>query len=172
MSKKAGLDRTAKVVRIRNFLDSHNEGEYPGGYIVHSNCWTLLEWVLGRQAETNLELLLQVLRGRFDENPFNIDQYADGGDGTTPSRRWRYPPLMTTFKEGPIDKFYGFNMKRNRQLDERVTRDIVSLRNPLRIAGLQEVLRKSVHNKSRSEMKRKTREGGLAMRMPHPWKRR
>lgn len=117
------------------------------GYIVHANCWTLLERVFGgRKTERNLELLLQIFMERFDENPFDIHEYMDYGNGTKPSPFWREPPLIDLVR--PRIVFYKSDGNKsaggiNRGLNDKVTRETISLRDPLHIPWLQILISRS-----------------------------
>ncbi|KAL1970848.1 hypothetical protein VTN77DRAFT_2682 [Rasamsonia byssochlamydoides] len=63
--------------------DHHHHQEnvcYLHGFPLHAHCWTLIERIVGRQAETDLALFTQVLYERWNEqpSPFEVSNCLDG----------------------------------------------------------------------------------------------
>lgn len=77
--KEQVIDRLGKSIDTRiwvhaaNLWDDRNQDIYPHGFPVHAYCWRVVEQIIGSAAEENLEIFLQTLRERWQENPFEVD---------------------------------------------------------------------------------------------------
>lgn len=134
-----------------NFLDSTNHEQYPHGYVVHACCWTFVERMVGPEAEDNLELLLDICRERFHENPYDIHEYRDlrtDEPTSQPTYRWWDPLTLAS----------SLDAGRHHHPDvQRDPRQSIPLRNPLDIPDIRRLIRHSAQNKARETTKRKTR---------------
>lgn len=142
-------DSTRTIYEL-NFINSNNEQRYPRGHVVHSNCWTLIERLIGPEVENNLELFLEICRERFHEDPYNIHEYEkaeEGGPTSQPDLRWWDP-----FKLAP--PLWIYNPHPDVKEDPKQS---VPLQDPLNTPDIQRLIRHSVQNKAREVTKRKTR---------------
>ncbi|KAK2762697.1 hypothetical protein FQN54_000871 [Arachnomyces sp. PD_36] len=139
------FDDFANFIFELNFFNWNNEERYPHGYVVHAQCWKLIERRVGAEVENNLELLLEICRERFHENPYDIHVYQEF-EGyvlrpvSYPTRRW----WLTT------------------HCDEMDSRQSIPLRDPLDIPDIPRLIRHSAQNKAREATKRKTRNWSSA----------
>lgn len=145
------MNRRPCAIYRSNFLNTYNRNRYPHGYLVHEHCWELLEDVLGTsKAQDNVGLLLEIFEERFHEDPYDIDEYITRArydrPPPAPGRYWRTPPRLQ-FNELSMTAELQFHsrkgIKYNREIERLATEDIISLRDPLVIPGLKELVSQS-----------------------------
>lgn len=105
------------------------DGWIPHGYIIHEKCRLLLDRLIP-QAESNLELLLEICRDRYLKGDFDLDNLEILCKGRS---------TYLFFSQGPIDY-----------------KD-VHLNDPLYIPAVRGIINHAMHVKRREQMKQKTR---------------
>lgn len=126
---------------------------YPHGRVVHANCWMLIERTVGPEAEDNLELLLEICRERFHENPYDIHEYREIKGNmyeptSEPTRQWW----------NPLDPLSLLDPNRHHPDIPEDPRQSIPLRDPLNIPEIPRLIRFCAQNKARETTKRKTRK--------------
>jgi hypothetical protein len=154
-----------ETIAPANFFHSTNEDVHPHGYLIHADCWTLIERVIGPKAEHHIELFLQVLRTRWQENPFEVDHFFEDEKDR---RHWHFPCANYDYGEWPDGYSHApsdyqgedrrLRIRRLGRYSIAITRDISPVWNPIDIPAIHDLLRKSVQNRARETMKRKTRK--------------
>ena len=147
-------DEIAGFINEMNFLDSTNEQRYPHGHVVHARCWMLIERMIGSEVENNLELLLEICRERFHENPYDIHEYQGLDMDTNTYEPTSQPTLRWWNPLGPVSPLDPSRHHRDVQKDPRQS---IPLRDPLDIPDIHKLIHHSAQNKVREITKRKTR---------------
>lgn len=150
MRPEPGADESTRAIYELNFINSNNEQRYPRGHVVHSNCWTLIDRMIGPEAENNLELFLEICRERFHENPYDIHEYQDpesSAPTSQPTLRWRDP-----FQLAPV---WLHSPHPDVKQDPKQS---IPLQDPLNVPDIDRLIRHSAQNKAREATKRKTRK--------------
>lgn len=153
-----GTDDYERLIFELNFFSCQNEENYPHGHVVHAHCWTLIERIVGREVEDNLELLLEICRERFHENPYDIHEYREvKGDmhvpTSEPTRQW-WDPLDSL---ALFDPFSLLDLDPQHPDVPETPRESIPLSDPLNTPEIPILIRHSAQNKAREATKRKTR---------------
>ena len=147
-----------------NFLNMFNMDRPSVGFLIHANCWALLERrFLGSRMLNDLELLVDICAERFYENPYDIDQFENTENGimkgSIPSKIWQPPEEEPCWF--PHGLCYGFvypNEVNICEFENKRTQHVTALRDPLNIPEIPMLIRHSMQNKAMEGMKRKTRK--------------
>ncbi|KAK2756557.1 hypothetical protein FQN54_005450 [Arachnomyces sp. PD_36] len=101
-------------------LWGHQYRNYPDGYPIHAHCWTMMERVIGPDAENNLDILLKVLTQRWDTEPpnFVITRHRPGADAK------KYPPeeIYTTWDPTDVPEVQAVIRQYTRQNSSEETK--------------------------------------------------
>lgn len=146
-----------------NFVDDNSY--YPQGYVIHANCWTLIEKIIGPKAEERLDLFLQVLKDRWAEDPFELVEHADSRIKWYLSHRaylvyWdmshylRLEAMSISLEEGSDDDIH--------RIENASTQTISCFRDPLMIPEAYKLIKKAISTRRGEEMVRKTRRWSLS----------
>lgn len=142
-----------------NFVNSYgHDSPYPHGYRVHMWCWSLIKKIIGEPAEQNLELLLETLGERWREDPFEVQGCTRKSHGIR-ELSWCTPELLTDqrFQKDRIGYTQAKTFDQIRRIDEDVTKNIISLRDPYKGSDIRKLISNCVLTRAREGMKRKTR---------------
>ncbi|KAL1969746.1 hypothetical protein VTN77DRAFT_8299 [Rasamsonia byssochlamydoides] len=101
--------------------------QYPYGCLIHARCWDLIERLLGPRAENQLEVLIHVLRQRWDRSDFSLYDR-----GFIP---WEHPEKWA----------------------EALTEETFAFRDPVKIPALRALIDEGLQRRLREPMKRRTR---------------
>lgn len=134
-------------IREIHFLNEKYMSSTPLGFILHAHCWTFLEQVIGREEDGDLEIILEICRERFYENPYDIHEYNN--------IKWpvSYPSVGDWWKY-----WHSVKISAERHWGPEEVGKSISLMDPMDIFDIPKLIRHSAQNKARESTKRKTRK--------------
>lgn len=150
-----------------------NEDKEPHGYLIHANCWTFIEQMIGPRAEQHLELFLRVLRIRWQENPFELSRYVRVDYGVVredPENDWDQDELLEKYGvDYRMPEFFGLredNRVYHRARSMFLAKYMFPVWDPLDIPAVHELFRKAAEARARETVKRKTRKWCPLLQLP------
>ncbi|KAL1969819.1 hypothetical protein VTN77DRAFT_7328 [Rasamsonia byssochlamydoides] len=154
---------SAETILAANFINSINHDAEPYGYLIHAYCWKLIERVIGPRAEQHLELFLQVLRTRWQEDPFELSEFFPDPDYEDEYQDHHLEWCVPEYDQGTLDDmFHRWEWKDQilcyRHENMMMAKDMPPVWDPLDIPAISNLFHKSVQNRAREATKRKTRK--------------
>jgi hypothetical protein len=104
------------------FYDKKGPGLYPHGFPIHAHCWTLAERVVGDKAEKELNLLIRIIRQRWEDEGLLNE--------STSMTAWLKEQTRGTCADDYTNEF-------------EITRNLIAIRDPIAVQEVTDLIQKS-----------------------------